>query len=96
MGLSHIGHHPIRSGGGSLQLRAELLLLRRMPALSMARPLVVECLLTNELLSKSQTARRKGLLVSLYVYCKRSIRVQSATFNVDDSNVLPKLLNLEL
>ena len=41
MGLSHIGHHPIRSGGGLLQLRAELILLRRVPALSMARPLVV-------------------------------------------------------
>jgi hypothetical protein len=52
MGLSHIGHHTIRSGGGLLQLRAELLLLRRVPALSMARPLVVECLLTNELFSK--------------------------------------------
>jgi hypothetical protein len=53
MRLSHIGHHPIRSGGRLLQLRAELLLLRGVPALSMARPLVVECLLTNELLSNT-------------------------------------------
>jgi enoyl-CoA hydratase/carnithine racemase len=52
MGLSHIGQHPIRSGGRLLQHRAELLLLRGVPALSMARPLVVECLLTNEPLRK--------------------------------------------
>jgi hypothetical protein len=38
MGLSYIGHHPNGSEGRLLQLRAELLLLRRVPALSWLAP----------------------------------------------------------
>jgi hypothetical protein len=58
MVLCLVGHHPIHSMGGyTTGPGPERFLQDRMPALSTTRPLVLVCLLNNELLNNSRVPR---------------------------------------